>query len=114
MKTIKDLSIENINKIYSIIIGEERFAGDVQWTSDKDFVIATFKVEECTTSGKYDTIKYGIEINSSLQVTYTWTYVNSKGHSTEYRPLYNHHEITKYLLSEGFDLYNENQNDSIR
>lgn len=105
MKTIKDLSIENINKIYSIIVGESCNAGKVEWTPEKDFVIAIFKIEDCVVSDNYDTIEYGLQINSDLEVDHTWICKNSKGHiSIEHRPLYNHHSITKYLINEGFSV----------
>lgn len=38
MKTIKDLTIENINHIYSLIIGEPRYAGKVDWATEKDLL----------------------------------------------------------------------------
>jgi len=105
MKTIKDLTIENINQIYSFIIGEPCNAGKVEWTDEKDFVFAVFKVEECVVSDNYDTIEYGLSINSELEVDHTWTWVTKEGHiSIEHRPLYNHHSITKYLIDEGFQV----------
>ena len=105
MKTIKDLTIENINQIYSLIIGKNCNAGKVEWTSERDFVIAVFKIDDCVVSDNYDTIEYGISINSDLEVDHNWTWKNNKGDiSIEHRPLYNHHSITKYLISEGFSV----------
>jgi hypothetical protein len=101
MKTIKDLTIENINQIYSLIIGKPCVAGKVEWTSEKDFVIAVFNV----VSDNFDTIEYGLSVNSELEVDHTWTWKNNKGHiSIEHRPLSNHHSITKYLITEGFSV----------
>jgi hypothetical protein len=104
MKTIKDISIENINKIYSIIIDKSCTAGNIEWTDKKDFVIATFKIEDCKISDNYDIIEYGIQINCNLQVDHIWTYKTKGSSYTEYRPLYNQHKITKYLINEGFDI----------
>ena len=103
MKTIKDLTIENINQIYSLIIGKPCNVGKIEWTNDKDFVDAVFKVEDCVVSDNYYTLEYGISINSKLEVDHTLTWKNNKGHiSIEHKPLYNHHYITKYLITEGF------------
>jgi hypothetical protein len=105
MKTIKDLSIENINKIYSIIVNNESSLGNIEWTLERDFVCATFKIEDCIVSDNYDTVEYGLQINSNLDVDYVWVWKTNKGHtSIEYRPLRNHHSITKYLISEGFNI----------
>lgn len=105
MKTIKDLTIENINQIYSLINGKPCNAGKVEWTLEKDFVIAVFKIEDCVVSDNYDTIEYGLSVNSKLEVDHTWTWKNNLGHiSIEHRPLSNHHSITKYLINEGFSV----------
>jgi len=105
MKTIKDLTIENINQIYSLIIGKPCNAGKVEWTTEKDFVTAVFKIEDCVVFDNYNTIEYGLSVNSELEVDHTWTWKNNKGHiSIEHRPLSNHHSITKYLINEGFSV----------
>lgn len=105
MKTIKDLKIEHINKIYSLIIDKDVTAGKIEWTPEKDFVVAVFKIEDCVISDNYDTIEYGLSINSNLEVDHTWTWKNNKGHiSIEHRPLSNHHFITVYLMDDGFDV----------
>jgi hypothetical protein len=103
-KTIKDITIENINQIYSFIIGKPSIAGKVEWTTEKDFVVAVFKIEDCVVSDDYDTIEYGISINSKLEIDHTWTWKNNKGISIEHRPLSNHHSITKYMINEGFSV----------
>lgn len=103
MKGISDLTTENINKIYSLIVGETRNAGKIEWSRERDFVVATFKVEDCVVSDDYDTVEFGIIIDSELIVDHIWTWKNSRGHNAiEHRSLYNHHSITKYLMDEGF------------
>ncbi len=104
MKTIKDLTSVHINKILSIIFAKEITAGQIHWTEEKDFVIAIFKVEECTVTDKYDTVEYGIQITDDLCVNHVWYWKCKHSTSNEYRPLYNHHAITKYLINEGFNV----------
>lgn len=104
MKTIKDITSKHINEIYSLIIGKDSVAGFIEWTPLKDFVVAKFKTEECKVSDNYDMIDYGIQINDDLRVDHIWTWKRKNSISIEYRPLYNHHAITKYLISEGFDV----------
>jgi len=104
MKTIKDLTIENINHIYSLIIGRESTAGNIGWTKEKDFVQAIFKVEECHIDDIYDTIEFGININSELRVDFIAKYISKRETVISYNPLYNQHEITKYLIDEGFSV----------
>lgn len=104
MKTIKDLTIENINEIYSIIIGRKTKVIKIEWSTDKDFVIASFKVEKCKVSENFDKIEYGIHINEDLEVKHVWTWWNKTRHVVDCQPLYNHHKITKYMLQEGFNV----------
>ena len=119
MKTIKDITSEHINKIYSIIVGRECTAGKIEWTPDRKFVVAIFKVEESHVYKIYDpvkmennidTVEMGITIDENLEVRYVWNWKNETQTSVDYQPLYNHHQITKYLLDEGFDLYSETNN----
>ncbi len=107
MKTIKDITSKEINEIYSLIIGQKCTAGKIGWSEQKDFVVATFKVEECVVSDDYDTIEYGIQIDDELRVDHVWTWKSGASMSMEYRPLYNHHAITEYLLKEGFNVFKE-------
>lgn len=106
IKTIQDLESKHINKIYSLIMGENRseIAGKIEWTKNKSFVIAIFKVEKCTVNKEYETIEYGIEIDEKLNVNHVWLWKKKKGTAIESHPLYNHHKITKYLIDEGFEL----------
>lgn len=103
MKTIKDLTSEHINKIYSIIIGKERTAGSIEWTPEHNFVIAVFKKEK-SLDERYDFVEMGIQINENLEVRHVWNYTTKNGTAISNEPLYNHHKITKYLIGEGFDV----------
>ena len=103
-KTIQDITINHINKIYSIIIGKDCVAGKINWSEKHDFVFAIFKIEECVVSDNYDTVEYGLEINEKLNVNHVWYWVAKNGTANDSQPLYNHHEITKYLIREGFDI----------
>lgn len=108
MKTIKDLTSRNINKICSIIIEREITCGQIRWTPEHDYVIASWKKEE-SDDPRYDWVEMRITINEDLQVNYEWNYINeikpgAKGMGVIYRPLHNHHKITKYLIKEGFDV----------
>lgn len=103
MKNIKNITIDDINNIYSLIIGEPRTAGKVEWTEEKDFVIAVFKIEESSLP-QYNTVEMGIQINEDLNVDHVWWYINDKGTGVVYQPLRNHNKITKYLIKEGFNV----------
>ena len=107
MKTFKDLKCEHINKIYSIIVGREATAGKIEWTPNKDYVVAVFKKEECVTDDKYDFVEYGLTINDDLEVHYTWWWINKQGDAVDSQPLYHHHQITKYLMDQGFDVFGD-------
>lgn len=104
MKTIKDLKTEHINKIYSIIMGavQLRTAGKIEWTTEHDFVYAVFKAEECVVNDNYDTVEYGIQINSDFRVDHVMVWCNKGGSAIDHQPLFNHHDITSYLIKEGF------------
>lgn len=103
-KTTKDLTDKDVNKIYSIIIGnKDCVALEIERVGD-DFITAIFKTERCTVNDNYDTVEYGLQINEDLQVDHIWTWGRKGSASIETRPLYNQHKITRYLISENFDI----------
>lgn len=99
-KTIKDITNDDVNKIYTIIIGKKREAKRISRTPS-GFILATFKTEKSTIL-EYDTVSMGITIDDELCVTHKWWWTSSKGTAIDNQPLWNHHKITKYMQDQGF------------
>ena len=103
--TIKDLTDDHINDIYSILYGKVNLiAKKIEWVTEKDFVVVTFKTKECEFDDRYDTIDFGMTIDEDLVICHTWWYNNGSGHATVPQHIRNHHAITKYLITYGFDV----------
>ena len=105
LRPLSDIKFSEVNEIVSIMLGRKQTCGQIEWTDNKDFLIATFNKEECHISDKYDYIKMGIHINSEFEIDYVWNYCYINGEVQQSQKLYNQHKITAYLIERKFDIF---------
>lgn len=105
LRPLSDMKFSEVNKIVSIMLGRKQTCGHIEWTDNKDFLIATFNMEECHIDDKYDYIKMGIHINSEFEIDYVWNYCYINGEAQQSQKLYNQHKITAYLIERKFDIF---------
>lgn len=114
MKQIEDLQDIEIDQIISIMLGKERCNNIISRTDDRKYIIAEYKRErDIVRSDKYDYVKMYITIDEQFQIHNRWGYVNETpekgplGEGISSEPLYRYQYITKYLLEQGYDIYQE-------
>lgn len=109
LRPMSSLLYSEINEICSILLNKECTCGSIEWVEQKDFLVAKFKVEETYPHDKYDRVEMGITIDSNFQINYNWDYCYAKGTEVSSQNLYNHNEITAYLIFKKFDIYGLNK-----
>lgn len=106
LRPLSDIKFSEVNKIVSILLGKEQYCGHIEWADDKkDFLVATFKKEECEVGEKYDSVDMGIQINKDFEIDYVWNYRYKTGIAQSSQKLYNQHKITAYLIERKFDIF---------
>lgn len=106
LRPLNTLKFSEVNEICSIIIGKEVTCGKIDWVGDKNFLVAVFKKEEYHAGNeKYEWVEMGISINSDFEVNYFWDYCNKNGRAQSSQQLYNHNELTAYLINKKFDVF---------
>jgi hypothetical protein len=114
LRPLSDLKNDEIIQLVKILLSKEDVhvvidRGDQE---DSDFILATYNTvypENDFDRGRFDILTMQLTISNirhpfSIQNNWNYTKGNSTGVSNE--ELHNCHEMTRYLLSRGFDLFN--------
>lgn len=108
LRQLGDMKFSEVNEICSILLGKETTCGKIDFTIEKDFIVAYFKKEESLTK-EYDYVEMGIHINDDFEVDYVWNYIKGNHSGVSSQRLHNHNEITAYLIKKKFDVFGLNR-----
>ena len=108
LRPISDMTDGEIDKIASIILEKETHCYHKWRSKEGDYIIAEWRKEKPLPpyDKEYEYMTMGMLISLDFSIKHKWDYHNNKGIGTTNEPLHNSHEITRYLLSRSFDLFN--------
>ncbi len=107
LRKLSDMTDNEIDELASILLGKETHCYHKWRSEDGDCIIAEWKkvTDFPPYDEKYDYMTMGMLISEDFSIKHNWNYHNENGTGVTNEPLHNSHEITKYLLKRGFDIY---------
>lgn len=106
LRKLDSMTDDEVNAIASIMISKEQHC-EIGRVGD-DYISATYKKEPVTNWGDWDSVSMILSLMESskgIAVHNNWDYSNNKGIGHTSEDLHNSHEITRFMLRQGFDVF---------
>lgn len=108
LRPLSSMTDKEIDELASVLLGKETHCYHKWRSKEGDCIIAEWK--KCDVpppyEKEYEYMTMGMLISEDFSIKHKWDYHNKKGTGTTNEPLHNYQEITCYLLSKYFDLFN--------
>lgn len=113
LRPLSDIKDNEVDRIASILLGkkvENLVVNRVPAERDGDsFFLTAYWKRERDIAREDTEIEMGFHISNigeAFGIDHVWNYIRGNGTGVSHEPLHNSHDITLYLLKQGFDLFN--------
>lgn len=118
LRPITDIKDDEVDKIASIILGREVNnllveRVPLENSNDAFFLTAYWKREELSNETELEMGIHISNIGEPFRIDHVWKYIRKNGVECTREPLYNSHEITRFLLNEEFDVFGLIDNEDV-
>ena len=118
MKQIEDLKDEDIDRIVGIMLNKEQYNLLITRAEDKKYIIAEYaRKRPLPSQENIDYVRMYITIDDQFMIHNRWGYVNETankgpiGEAISSEPLHRWQYIAKYLIEQGYDIYQTERKD---
>lgn len=112
LRPLSDIENTELEQLVQILLRKDDVHVVIERSDEGDFIMATYNTvypETDFDKERYDKLQMRLtlsNIHHSFSIQNNWDYVKGNGTGISNQQLFNCHEITRYLLSKGFDLFN--------